>query len=110
MVKALNDAIDRQEEGLILKNPDSIYKPAAKIGGGWYKIKPEVNFLLEMQFFIFFIYLSKSPFVLNLQYTVGLTDELDLIIMGGYFGEGRHKANISHFLVGVAVPSDFEGQ
>lgn len=50
VVEALNDAIDRQEEGLILKNPNSIYKPAAKTGGGWYKIKPEVNLLFETIF------------------------------------------------------------
>lgn len=44
VVEALNKAIDNLEEGLILKHPESVYKPAAKIGGGWYKIKPEVNF------------------------------------------------------------------
>ncbi|KAK3927158.1 DNA ligase 4 [Frankliniella fusca] len=82
IVDALNKAIDNQEEGLIVKEPSSVYKPATK-KGGWYKIKPE--------------------------YTVGLTDELDLIILGGYFGEGRRKANISHFLVGVAVSPVTEG-
>lgn len=35
-------------------------------------------------------------------------DHLDLIIMGGYFGEGRRKG-ISHFLVGAAVPPPVEG-
>lgn len=82
IIEALNNAIDNQEEGLIVKHPSSIYKPATR-SGGWYKIKPE--------------------------YTVGLTDELDLIILGGYFGEGRRKANISHFLVGVAVSPATEG-
>lgn len=35
-------------------------------------------------------------------------DHVDLIIMGGYFGEGRRKG-ISHFLVGAAVPPATEG-
>lgn len=35
-------------------------------------------------------------------------DHVDLIIMGGYFGEGRRKG-ISHFLVGAAVPPAAEG-
>lgn len=35
-------------------------------------------------------------------------DHLDLIIMGGYYGEGRRKG-ISHFLVGAAVPPAAEG-
>jgi len=35
-------------------------------------------------------------------------DHMDLIIMGGYFGEGRRKG-ISHFLVGAAVPPAAEG-
>jgi hypothetical protein len=36
-------------------------------------------------------------------------DHLDLIIMGGYYGEGRRKGIISHFLVGAAVPPATEG-
>jgi ATP-dependent DNA ligase len=36
-------------------------------------------------------------------------DHVDLIIMGGYFGEGRRKG-ISHFLVGAAVPPTTEGE
>lgn len=35
-------------------------------------------------------------------------DHLDLIVMGGYFGEGRRRG-ISHFLVGAAVPPATEG-
>ena len=37
---ALNDAIDRREEGIMVKDPDSPYKPNTR-KGGWYKIKPE---------------------------------------------------------------------
>ncbi|PNF19465.1 hypothetical protein B7P43_G02347 [Cryptotermes secundus] len=77
----LNLAIDKRLEGIILKDPTSVYKPNAR-KGGWYKIKPE--------------------------YTEGLMDHVDLIIMGGYFGEGRRKG-ISHFLLGAAVPPATEG-
>lgn len=74
--QCLNDAIDNQEEGLILKHPFSVYKPSTRTGG-WYKVKPE--------------------------YTVGQTDDLDLIIMGAYHGDsGKYK---SSYLLGVAVPS-----
>jgi len=37
VVNLLNDAIDRREEGLVLKNPESIYKPNAR-KGGWVKV------------------------------------------------------------------------
>ena len=33
----LNKAIDQREEGLVLKDPDSIYKPNAR-KGGWIKV------------------------------------------------------------------------
>lgn len=36
-------------------------------------------------------------------------DHVDLIIMGGYYGERRRKG-ISHFLVGAAVPPTTEGE
>ncbi|CAG00994.1 unnamed protein product, partial [Tetraodon nigroviridis] len=60
VVKALNEAIDSREEGIMVKDPLSIYKPD-KRGEGWLKIKPE--------------------------YVDGLMDELDLLIVGGYWGK-----------------------
>lgn len=74
-IKFLNDAIDRREEGILLKNVNSIYKPNTR-KGGWLKLKPE--------------------------YVANLVSDLDLIILGGYFGEGHRSGNISHFLLGVA--------
>lgn len=41
VVVALNTAIDRREEGLVVKDPDSVYKPGARAGAGWVKVKPE---------------------------------------------------------------------
>ena len=82
IAEALNDAIDRREEGIVLKDPDSVYKPNARGGGGWLKIKPEYN--------------------------NELMDQCDLVVMGGYYGKGNRMkgtsggAGITHFLLGVA--------
>ncbi|XP_034072668.1 DNA ligase 4 [Gymnodraco acuticeps] len=75
VVNALNDAIDGREEGIMVKDPLSIYKPD-KRGEGWLKIKPE--------------------------YVDGLMDELDLLIVGGYWGKGKRGGMMSHFLAAVA--------
>ncbi|XP_062270491.1 DNA ligase 4 [Scomber scombrus] len=75
VVNALNDAIDNREEGIMVKDPLSIYKPD-KRGEGWLKIKPE--------------------------YMDGLMDELDLLIVGGYWGKGRRGGMMSHFLCAIA--------
>ncbi len=74
-VNALNEAIDNREEGIMVKVPDSAYKPNKRTGG-WYKVKPE--------------------------YVGGLMDELDLLVVGGYFGVGRRSGLMSHFLCAVA--------
>ncbi|KAK0144697.1 DNA ligase 4 [Merluccius polli] len=75
VVNALNDAIDKREEGIMVKDPLSLYKPD-KRGEGWLKLKPE--------------------------YVDGLMDELDLLIVGGYWGKGRRGGMMSHFLCAVA--------
>ncbi|XP_051025411.1 DNA ligase 4 [Acomys russatus] len=75
VVDALNDAIDKREEGIMIKHPLSIYKPD-KRGEGWLKVKPE--------------------------YVSGLMDELDLLIVGGYWGKGSRGGMMSHFLCAVA--------
>lgn len=74
---ALNEAIDNKEEGIMVKLADSVYKPNTR-KGGWFKIKPE--------------------------YVGGLMDELDLLIVGGYFGVGHRGGMMSHFLCAVAEP------
>ena len=56
MVEALNAAIDRQEEGLVLKDPLSRYRPNER-RAGWVKVKPD--------------------------YVDSLVDDLDLLIIGG---------------------------
>jgi DNA ligase-4 len=78
VVDALNKAIDSRLEGIVVKNPNSVYKPSVRSNSGWYKVKPD--------------------------YVLGLNDDLDLLILGGYYGEGKKRSGmISHFLLGVAV-------
>lgn len=77
---SLNNAIDNNEEGIIIKRPDSLYIPNSR-KGGWMKIKPD--------------------------YSEG-TDDLDLLIIGGYFGTGRKAGKICYFLLGVAEESSGE--
>jgi len=88
VVAALNAAIDRREEGVVLKDPDSVYKPNARAGGGWVKLKPE--------------------------YENELIDQLDLVVLGGYYGSGGGGGTVTQFLMGVrdasaaaAVPPRF---
>ena len=90
LTNALNDAIDNREEGIMVKDPNGIYRPNARRGhGGWLKIKPEYN--------------------------NELSDSLDLIVLGGYYGShsrGRSGAGnisnlpVTHFLLGlIDLPS-----
>ena len=77
-----NQSIHRNEEGIILKKPDSPYRPN-----------------------------ERSPFWIKLkgEYLDDLGDTLDLIIIGGYFGERKRMGNsgqdwtdhVSVFLTGV---------
>ncbi|CAF0874039.1 unnamed protein product [Brachionus calyciflorus] len=76
VVDALNNAIDGRLEGIVVKDPESVYKPSQR-GGGWYKVKPD--------------------------YMLGLNDDLDLLVLGGYYGSGRWSGLISHFLVGLGL-------
>ncbi|KAK9497557.1 hypothetical protein O3M35_004257 [Rhynocoris fuscipes] len=78
IMNALNNAIDNQLEGIIVKDINSLYKPNSR-NSGWFKLKPE--------------------------YTDGALVELDLLIIGGYYGEGRKKGIINQFLLGLAVPN-----
>lgn len=77
VVDALNKAIDTRLEGIVVKDPQSVYKPSVRSGSGWFKVKPD--------------------------YMLGLNDDLDLIIVGGYYGSGRRSGLLSHFLLAVAV-------
>lgn len=71
----LNEAIDRSEEGIIVKHPNSTYAPNKRKGSGWFKIKPD--------------------------YVGGVVDDLDLVIVGGKFGSGRHGSLLNKFMLAV---------
>ncbi|KFD54859.1 hypothetical protein M513_04293 [Trichuris suis] len=76
VVNALSDAVGRREEGIIVKNPQSAYRPNARsYEAGWLKIKPD--------------------------YVHGLCDQFDLLVVGGYFGTGRRSNLLSHFMLAV---------
>lgn len=84
VIEALNNAIEMREEGIVIKRPDSTYKMNTKsFEGGWLKIKPD--------------YVDKT------------CDDLDLLIVGGYFGKGRTKNLLSHFLLALAEPPEQAG-
>ncbi|XP_022104577.1 DNA ligase 4-like [Acanthaster planci] len=84
VVTALNDAIDNREEGIMIKNPNTTYLPDRRKGSGWLKIKPE--------------------------YVDNLMDELDLLVVGGFFGKGIRSQMVSHFLLAVAEPPEVPGE
>eukprot|EP00055_Hartaetosiga_balthica_P016236 m.101261 g.101261 ORF g.101261 m.101261 type:complete len:1007 (-) comp9062_c4_seq2:48-3068(-) len=78
--KFANKAIEDREEGVMIKNWSSDYK-LGKRDGAWLKWKPE--------------------------YVDSLVDELDLLIVGGYYGEGsKRSGGISHFMLAVAEPPE----
>ncbi|KAF0288749.1 DNA ligase 4 [Amphibalanus amphitrite] len=83
VVEALNAAIDRQEEGLVLKDPQSLYRPNAR-RAGWVKVKPD--------------------------YVDSLVDDLDLLIIGGYYGGGARRGTVCQFLLGAAEPAERGGE
>ncbi|XP_037070185.1 DNA ligase 4-like, partial [Pollicipes pollicipes] len=83
VVKALNEAIDRQEEGLILKDPTSMYWPNER-RKGWAKVKPD--------------------------YVNSLVDDLDMVIIGGYWGKGARRGTVCQFLLGAAEPPERDGE
>lgn len=76
VVDALNEAIERREEGIVVKRPDSAYRLNTRNKHeGWLKIKPD--------------------------YVNEVTDDEDLLIVGGYYGAGRTQL-LSHFLLALA--------
>lgn len=42
VLNKLNDAIENQEEGIVVKDAESYYM-ASRRNAGWYKVKPEVT-------------------------------------------------------------------
>jgi DNA ligase-4 len=76
VVKKFEEAIDRGDEGIMLKLADSPYALGER-SQNWLKLKPE--------------------------YTEGSCETVDTVILGGYYGSrSKHVGNkVSHFLIGV---------
>ena len=62
-----DNAMLRNEEGIIIKRLDSVYSPNER-GADWIKLKSE--------------------------YLDGMMDTLDLLIIGGFFGEGKTRIGV----------------
>ncbi|RZC39940.1 DNA ligase 4, partial [Asbolus verrucosus] len=71
IVDALNSSVDNNEEGIVVKDPKSVYKCSDR-NSGWFKIKME--------------------------YFDDVVQDLDVIMMGGCYGSGN---KINSFFVGV---------
>ncbi|XP_018322080.1 DNA ligase 4 [Agrilus planipennis] len=76
LVNALNTSMDNEEEGIVIKDPNSVYKMNDR-NSGWWKVK--------------------------LEYFEDVMSDLDVIILGGFYGSGRHRLNIRIFLVGIGM-------
>ncbi|KOX77101.1 DNA ligase 4, partial [Melipona quadrifasciata] len=75
LCKIFNESIKNKEEGVVVKECNSKYKPNVRDGTGCYKIKAE--------------------------YSDNLVQDIDLIILGGYYGDGKFIGLIKSFLMGV---------
>ncbi|GJN26520.1 hypothetical protein PR202_gb14455 [Eleusine coracana subsp. coracana] len=76
--KFFKETIDNREEGIVLKDLESKWEPGDR-SGKWLKLKPD--------------YIHAGA-------------DLDVLIIGGYYGSGRRGGEVAQFLVGLAVPSD----
>ncbi len=76
----LRKVVQEASEGLVLKNPRSMYRLDDR-SGDWQKLKPE--------------------------YMEGYGEELDCVIIGGYYGSGRRGGYLSSFLCGLRAPSKY---
>ena len=72
----LRDVVANASEGLVLKNPRSMYRLNSR-NEDWLKVKPE--------------------------YMDDFGESLDCVIIGGYYGSGRRGGMLSSFLCGLRV-------
>ncbi|KAG0463169.1 hypothetical protein HPP92_021645 [Vanilla planifolia] len=79
--KFFKETVENRDEGIVLKDLSSCWEPGDR-SGKWLKLKPD--------------YIHAGA-------------DLDVLIIGGYFGSGRHGGEVAQFLVGLAEKSDFGG-
>ncbi len=73
---ALRKVVSEASEGLVLKNPRSIYRLNSR-NDDWMKVKPE--------------------------YMTEFGESLDCVVIGGYYGSGHRGGRLSSFLCGLRV-------
>ena len=97
MMDLLNAAIDKREEGVMLKLPSSTYHVnGRKREYGWLKMK--VNCLNTV---------SRIPLKLQPDYAHEVSDDMDLMIVGAYYGTGQRAHLLSHFLLALVDGEQF---
>ncbi|XP_059286008.1 DNA ligase 4 isoform X2 [Lycium ferocissimum] len=74
--KFFKETVENRDEGIVLKDLNSKWEPSDR-SGKWLKMKPEY---------------------------VRAGSDLDVLIIGGYYGSGRHGGEVAQFLVGLAEP------
>lgn len=80
MLDLFNAAVENEEEGIVLKDAQSIYKPGDRTGG-WYKVKADY-------------------------FDGEVVKEFDCIIIGGYFDNVYTKNYIRRYMVGAVEKSE----
>ncbi|XP_042449439.1 DNA ligase 4-like isoform X2 [Zingiber officinale] len=73
--------VENRDEGIVLKDLGSKWEPSDR-SGKWLKLKPDY---------------------------IHAGSDLDVLIIGGYFGSGRRGGEVSQFLVGLAELSETAG-
>ncbi|XP_022857520.1 DNA ligase 4 isoform X3 [Olea europaea var. sylvestris] len=72
--KFFKETIENRDEGIVLKDLSSKWEPSDR-SGKWLKLKPEY---------------------------IRAGSDLDVLIIGGYYGSGRRGGEVAQFLVGLA--------
>ncbi|KAK1322796.1 DNA ligase 4 [Acorus calamus] len=75
--KFFKETIENRDEGVVLKDLGSKWEPGDR-SGKWLKLKPDY---------------------------IHAGSDLDVLIIGGYFGSGRHGGEVAQFLMGLAERS-----
>lgn len=80
MVSLFNKAIENEEEGIILKDAQSIYKPGERMGG-WYKVKPDY-------------------------FDGALVKDFDCVVIGGYYKNPYTQNYVQRYMLGAVEKAE----
>lgn len=96
VITLINEAIDREEEGVVLKDSLSVYSPGER-NAGWCKIKPD--YIDGVSF------LKSTPEILclplNCCFFIQVCSDFDMVIIGGYYRNKSTNSHIKKYIVGV---------